>query len=470
MCRPPDRLAGTGVGGSHRPDAGGGELARHRERLRLEQLGDAEVEQLGPAVICDQDIARFDVPVDDQVLVRVLHGRANGPEQLQSIDHREPVAIAVLIDRHALDVVHHEVGRSVLGGAAVEQLGDVRVVVVARQVAAVHVRAAADQEVAVEVAVEDLVEELGPEAVDADDEHRRAVDAEVVLPVRILGEGDVPEVRALAGGPEIRAIQKGGLAAALLAEVEDTREDRAELKVEGRETDLEEGLKVNRVADHRLVVEIVETVRCASADDLDATQASALAHLLEAVAERLGDDADLSLARLRRQRGVEQCQHVLVVRCRRTVPRCRSDHEGLDVGAVLGSDDGLGAAPCRPGSAHQAAHDLAGAEGARSGVERLPDDRVGVEPGDEVDLRKRVEGADRRDLELASQNVGAVRLAPRVAPIDRRLREIVGEARPHRIDVAVEIVHRRLGARVVVRAVGQVKGLAGARGQREARQ
>jgi hypothetical protein len=53
-----------------------------RERVALQQLGDAEVEQFGLAVRCDQQVARLQVAVDDQVLMGELDRGAGGEKQL----------------------------------------------------------------------------------------------------------------------------------------------------------------------------------------------------------------------------------------------------------------------------------------------------------------------------------------------------------------------------------------------------
>ena len=82
-----------------------------------------------------QDVAGLEVAVDDQVLVGEVDGRADLPEELQALAHRQLPVVAVLVDRPPLDVLHDEVGAAVLGGAAVEQLGDVRMVEVGEDLA-----------------------------------------------------------------------------------------------------------------------------------------------------------------------------------------------------------------------------------------------------------------------------------------------------------------------------------------------
>ena len=63
----------------------------------------------------------------DQVLVRVVDGRAHGADQRDAFFGRESPAVAVGVDRLAVDVLHDEVGRAVRRAPAVEQPRDVRV-------------------------------------------------------------------------------------------------------------------------------------------------------------------------------------------------------------------------------------------------------------------------------------------------------------------------------------------------------
>ena len=96
-----------------------------RER-RVEQLGDAEVEQLHAAGRVDDDVRGLEVAVDDEVLVRVLDRRADVEEQPQPRLDAQPVGVAVRGDRLAVHVLHHEVRQLAVGDAAVEELRDVR--------------------------------------------------------------------------------------------------------------------------------------------------------------------------------------------------------------------------------------------------------------------------------------------------------------------------------------------------------
>jgi hypothetical protein len=66
--------------------------------------------------------------VDYAFMVRVLNGTAHSEEQLQSFTDCHPLAIAVLRDGNALDILHYEV-RSAFGRSArVEDSRDIRVV------------------------------------------------------------------------------------------------------------------------------------------------------------------------------------------------------------------------------------------------------------------------------------------------------------------------------------------------------
>ena len=103
-----------------------GRRQRLPAELRVQQLGDAEVEQLGRAVGRHQHVGRLDVAVDDQVLVRVLDGGADVAEERQPGRGVEPVRVAVVDDRLPFDVLHGEVGPAVRRAAAVEEAGDER--------------------------------------------------------------------------------------------------------------------------------------------------------------------------------------------------------------------------------------------------------------------------------------------------------------------------------------------------------
>ena len=99
--------------------------SRTADGVGLEQLRDAEVEQLHDTLLGDEDIPALDVAVDHQVLMDVVHGRAQIAEQIDPLVHAELPHVAIHIDGIAFDVLHDEIRRAFLGRAAVEQVRDV---------------------------------------------------------------------------------------------------------------------------------------------------------------------------------------------------------------------------------------------------------------------------------------------------------------------------------------------------------
>lgn len=94
--------------------------------IPADQARDAEIEQLRRAVARHQHVARLQVRVDDELLVRELHRAAHRGEQ------REALAQARLLggpirQRHAGNVLHHDVRGAAWVDTAVEQPCDVRV-------------------------------------------------------------------------------------------------------------------------------------------------------------------------------------------------------------------------------------------------------------------------------------------------------------------------------------------------------
>ena len=94
----------------------------------LSSLAMPKSSSLGTPSCVDEHVGRLDVAVDDQVLVRVLHRRGQLQEEVEPRVGVEFAAIGVVDQRRAVDILHHQVGPSVGGGAAVEQPRDVRVV------------------------------------------------------------------------------------------------------------------------------------------------------------------------------------------------------------------------------------------------------------------------------------------------------------------------------------------------------
>jgi hypothetical protein len=98
---------------------------RRQARLRfvvpVEQLGDAEVEQLDLAICCHEHVRRLEVAVHDQRAMRRFDGAANLEEQTNTSAQVEAVFARVVRDRSALDEIERDVGQTVVGNAAFDQ-------------------------------------------------------------------------------------------------------------------------------------------------------------------------------------------------------------------------------------------------------------------------------------------------------------------------------------------------------------
>src|SRR5215469_12971820 len=92
--------------------------------FRGEQLGNAEVEQLGHAAGIHQNVAALEVAVEDEVAMRVIHSVADRKEEVDAVLERQRAASAIIEDGLALEVLHDEVGAAVKE-AAIEQPRDV---------------------------------------------------------------------------------------------------------------------------------------------------------------------------------------------------------------------------------------------------------------------------------------------------------------------------------------------------------
>ena len=69
--------------------------------LGVENLGDAEVEQLRVTLGRDHHVGRLDVAMDDVPIVRVLDRVENGKAQSNAIDRGEPMLVGIPIDARA---------------------------------------------------------------------------------------------------------------------------------------------------------------------------------------------------------------------------------------------------------------------------------------------------------------------------------------------------------------------------------
>src|SRR5260370_29404037 len=86
----------------------------------IHNFGDAKIQQLGSAVFRNQNVGRLDVAMNHQALVGVMDGGANLPEQRHPLPDTQVVALAVIADASAPNVLQHGVGLAAGGGSPLE--------------------------------------------------------------------------------------------------------------------------------------------------------------------------------------------------------------------------------------------------------------------------------------------------------------------------------------------------------------
>ena len=111
------------------------ELGRLAAAAIVEQLGDAEVEQLHRAGVGDEDVRGLEIAVHDQPRMRGLHGAEHLREQRQPLAQPEPALTAVDVDRQAIDAFERQPGLALLADAGVVEGGDVRMAEAGEEVA-----------------------------------------------------------------------------------------------------------------------------------------------------------------------------------------------------------------------------------------------------------------------------------------------------------------------------------------------
>ena len=92
----------------------------------VEHLGQAEVGDLGPAVVGQQDVRGLEVAVDDAQAVRVVDRPGQGLHQLGRLAGRQRGAVATIVETAAVDVLELQVGPAVVIAQVVD-LDDRRV-------------------------------------------------------------------------------------------------------------------------------------------------------------------------------------------------------------------------------------------------------------------------------------------------------------------------------------------------------
>ena len=102
------RLLGTHVcqGPDQLPDVG----LQRRPRVTVGRSRDTEIQNLGLAGIIDQDVARFEIAVNQAALMRVVYRVADLHHDLQTLTDVQVVRFGIIPRRFAADEFHCEVG------------------------------------------------------------------------------------------------------------------------------------------------------------------------------------------------------------------------------------------------------------------------------------------------------------------------------------------------------------------------
>src|SRR5437879_4709241 len=98
----------------------GGSLGCLGQTLQNPYSSRAEIQQLGHAIGCHEDVAGLDVEMDYPFLMRIFHRRTNTPEEPYAIPRRQLADLAPLVDSHAFHIFEDQIGQNVFGGTSIE--------------------------------------------------------------------------------------------------------------------------------------------------------------------------------------------------------------------------------------------------------------------------------------------------------------------------------------------------------------
>jgi hypothetical protein len=99
------------------------------QQLRREnQLRNSEIEKLRHAAFRHENVAWLQVTVNYQLLMGVLDGIANLPEQSQPRRDGKFLGFAIMKQMAPRHVLHDDVRQPVIGGASIVKSGDIRVI------------------------------------------------------------------------------------------------------------------------------------------------------------------------------------------------------------------------------------------------------------------------------------------------------------------------------------------------------
>ena len=104
-------------------------MARERRvTLDVEQDAGAEIEQLYLSVDGDQHVIGFQIPMNNQLAMYMVHRIAHLQKEAQAGLDIQLAAVTVLVEPNAFDVLHRQIRIAERRRASVEQVRDVRMV------------------------------------------------------------------------------------------------------------------------------------------------------------------------------------------------------------------------------------------------------------------------------------------------------------------------------------------------------
>ena len=86
----------------------------------MEELGNTKIEQLDITRLCDQDVAGFQIPMHDQILMGIMNRCTYFLKQHKPLRQCQTMILAVRGNRTTIHIFHDEIGLALFRGTAIE--------------------------------------------------------------------------------------------------------------------------------------------------------------------------------------------------------------------------------------------------------------------------------------------------------------------------------------------------------------
>jgi hypothetical protein len=113
--------------GRHVADGAKCRAGARRPRV-VDEFGDPEIDDLHHAVMCEHDVRRFDIAVDDPGMVRVVEAAADLDRDVERVAERQRSALQPLLERLAIVVRHGDERLPIVGRIHVVDRADIGMV------------------------------------------------------------------------------------------------------------------------------------------------------------------------------------------------------------------------------------------------------------------------------------------------------------------------------------------------------